>query len=160
MNTPRVATIEVFADYHQFYVQDGGLFPDAPTDWTDEDIQNRVKVAESVVVVCPIRNTAVPVEIELQLGEPSVSLGKFDHVATCTLKLPTGILQVHECTGGEVLRWSVAPGNYSVMVLFSGLDTLSQNGLEGNDHYRIVLWPGNEAPLRVLRAWLPKANPS
>ena len=39
-------TFEVFADYHQFYVQDGGINPEAPTDWTDEDVERRAKVAD------------------------------------------------------------------------------------------------------------------
>jgi len=147
------AALQVFADYHQFYVQDGGVSPDAPTEWSDEDVARRVKVAANVVVVCPVRNMSVPVEVEVASAEPSVDLGAYDHVAHCSLSLPTGILQVHECTGGELLRLSVAPGTYSVLVLFSSLGSLDASGLEGQDSYRVVLWPGNERALAVVKAW-------
>lgn len=59
MSTLHRAELRVFADYHQFYVQDGGINPDVPTDWSAGDITNRGKVAENVVVVCPVRNISV-----------------------------------------------------------------------------------------------------
>jgi len=34
VSTLHRAELQVFADYHQFYVQDGGVNPDAPTDWS------------------------------------------------------------------------------------------------------------------------------
>ena len=153
MGTLHRAELEVFADYYQFYVQDGEVFPDAPTEWSDADIENRVKVAESVVVVCPVRNMQVPVEVEVLTSEPSVDLANFDHAASCSLALPSGRLQVHECTGGERLSLSVAPGVYSVLVLFSQLGSLSDDGLEGKDRYRVLLWPGIEKGLSVVKAW-------
>lgn len=150
----RQFAFDVFADFHQFYVQDGGIFPDAPTDWTDDDIQRRVKAIEHVVVICPLRNMAVPVVLELHDSEPVVNQSDYDHVVRCSLELPTGELQVYECTGGEVLRQSVAPGRYAVLALFSGLSTIDEMGLEGDDTYRLLLWPTASAlPLSVLKAW-------
>jgi hypothetical protein len=153
MGTIHRAALQVFADYHQFYVQDGGINPDAPTEWSDEDVERRVKVAANVVVVCPVRNMSVPVEVEVATAEPSVDLGAYDHVAQCSLSLPTGYLQVHECTGGELLHLSIAPGTYSVLVLFSALGSLDESGLNGEDSYRVVLWPGTDRPLAVVKAW-------
>ena len=153
VSTLHRAELEVFADYHQFYVQDGEVFPDAPTEWSDADVKRRVKVAENVVVVCPVRNMHVPVEIEVLTSEPSFDLADFDHVARCSLALPSGRLQVHECTGGERLSLSVAPGTYSVLALFSQLGSLSDDGLEGNDRYRVVLWPGVGTALSIVKAW-------
>lgn len=153
MGTIHRAALQVFADYHQFYVQDGGVNPDAPTEWSDEDIERRVKVAANVVVVCPVRNMSVPVEVEVATAELSVHLGAYDHVAQCSLSLPTGYLQVHECTGGELLHLSVAPGTYSVLVLFSALGSLDESGLNGEDSYRVVLWPGTDRPLAVVKDW-------
>ncbi|MGO4812145.1 competence protein ComJ [Cupriavidus sp. 2MCAB6] len=65
-------TFDVFADYHQFYVQDRGINPEAPTDWTDEDVERRAKVADNVVVICPLRNMTVPVTLELHEAEPAI----------------------------------------------------------------------------------------
>jgi hypothetical protein len=44
-------TLKVFADYHQFYLWDRGMTSDAPTDYTDDDVRRRIKVAANVVVI-------------------------------------------------------------------------------------------------------------
>ena len=101
---------ELFADYNQFYVWDAGTDPSAPTDYTDTDLRNRVKVAPNVVVIQPMRNMTVPVELDVCPSDPGVELSGWDHVAECSLELPTGRLQVHECAGGAILDLAVAPG--------------------------------------------------
>jgi hypothetical protein len=45
--------LQVFADYHQFYLWDPGTNPLAPTDYTDQDVRNMVKVSPGVVVIQP-----------------------------------------------------------------------------------------------------------
>jgi len=153
MSRVQHASIEVFADYHQFYVQDGGVNPPAPEDWTDKDVANRVKVALNVAVICPVRDMSVPVEIELHDCEPNDPREEWDHVVYCSLALPTGHLQVHECTGDAVLDWRIRPGEYRLLVLFGGLAEISDDGLTGQDHYKVLVWPGALAPLSVNRSW-------
>jgi len=145
--------IELFADYHQFYVQDGGVNPPAPEDWSDQDVENRAKVSENVIVVCPIRNMTVPVKVALLAAEPELELGVPDHVVECGISIPTGHFQVHECTGGPVVDWNIAPGNYQVRVIYSGLGKISDDGLEGEDEYEVQLWPGALRPITVVKQW-------
>ena len=145
---------ELFADYNQFYVWDAGADPNAPIDYTDEDVRNRVKVAPNVVVIQPMRNMTVPVELDVCSSDPGVDLARWDHVAECSLELRTGKLQVHECTGGPILDLSVAPGTYRLRAHFGDLGLLSEDGLEGDDHYKIVLWRDDApAPLKILKQW-------
>ncbi|WP_157598037.1 MULTISPECIES: hypothetical protein [unclassified Rhizobacter] len=154
MNARQTVVFEVFADYNQFYVQDGGIFPDAPTDWTDVDVERRAKAAANVLVICPLRNATVPVTLEVFDSAPTIDLAGYDHVIRCSLDLPTGNLQVHECTGGEVYSRAVPPGTYTVLALFSGLNSLSENGLDGEDSYRLVIWASRTpVSLEVLKAW-------
>jgi hypothetical protein len=143
--------LQVFADYHQFYVWDAGVEPMAPEDYTDEDLTRMVKVAPNVVVIQPVRNMTVPVRVELHETDPGCDVSAWDHVVECSLELPTGQLQVHECTGGAKLDMQVAAGAYRVRALFVGLDSLSPTGLEGDDHYVVVLWPGEAQRLRVIK---------
>lgn len=144
---------EVLADYHQFYVWDSGVNPEAPEDYTDEDVSRMVKVAKNVVVVQPVRDLDVPVELELCPSDPGCELATWDHVVECSVEIPSGKLQVHECTGGAVFDAAIAPGNYRVRVLFAGLGTLSYDGVDGDDRYRVVLWPGDIVPLTVIKQW-------
>lgn len=145
--------IEVFADYHQFFVQDGAVNPPAPEDWSDADIARRAKVAANVVVVCPVRNTTVPVKVELHDESPTLQVNASDHVVECSLGIPSGHLQIHECTGGAVLNWQLEPGHYQVAIVYERLGSLTTDGLDGDDSYQVLLWQGPERPLRVVQEW-------
>src|SRR5260370_5622182 len=146
---------DVFADYHQFYLWDRGMTVEAPTDYTDEDVRRRIKTGPHVVVIQSERNMTVAVEVEVHDRDPGFDAAAWDHVAEASLHLPTGQLQVHECTGGPVGEFAVDPGWYRVRSLGGGFDTIDESGLEGSDHYRVVLWPAPASDLRVVKQWVP-----
>jgi hypothetical protein len=145
--------LKIFADYHQFYLWDQQMAPEAPTDWTEVDVARRLKAAPNVVVVSPVRNMTVPVEVEVHQSEPPFRADAWDHIAECSLDLPSGQLQVHECTGGSVASFKLQGGTYRLRAFYGGLASLSADGLEGKDHYRVVLWPAPPRELIVLKAW-------
>lgn len=130
-------TFELFADYHQFYLWDRSMNVWAPKDYADEDIERRLKAGPNVVVVQPERNMTVPAELEVYDGEPPYDPALWDHIAECSLELPTGQLDVHGCTGGSVARLEVEPGPYRVRSFHGGFETISWNGLDGKDLYRV-----------------------
>ena len=144
---------EVFADYFQFYLWDREVAPDAPTDYSEEDTKRRIKAAPNIVVVQPARNMDVPVELEVLPSRPADDFSNWDHVAEASLELPSGKLQLHECTGGPIDDISLEPGTYRVRAYFGRLGELSADGLDGKDHYRIVLWRAPSAPVRVLKQY-------
>lgn len=144
---------DVFADYHQFYLWDRGMTNQAPEDYTDEDVRRRIKTGPHVVVIQPERNTTVPVEVEVHDADPGFDAAEWDHVAEASLHLPTGQLQIHECTGGPVAEFVVEPGWYRVRSLGGGFATVA--GLDGSDHYRAVLWPAPPDEVRVVKQWVP-----
>lgn len=143
----------LFADYFQFYLWDKEIAPEVPTEWSDEDVSRHLKVDRNIVVVSPVRNMTVPVSIAVHPSEPTYDIARWDHVAECSLELPSGELEVHECTGGSVCVFSLQPGTYRVRVLFEGLGTLDDTGLEGNDAYRIELWSAPARDLEVIKQW-------
>lgn len=142
---------EVFADYHQFYLWDAQASPPTDLDFTQEDVESRIKAAPYLVVIQPERNMTVPVEIEVAAAAPDLDLGGWDHVAEASLELPSGRLEIHECTGVSLDVIALAAGWYRVQALFGGLTTLSEDALEGDDHYRLVLWPAPPADVVVLK---------
>jgi hypothetical protein len=154
MGTPsQTLNARLFADYFQFYLWDKAVSSDAPTDWTDEDVANRLKAAPNVVVVSPVRNMTVSVEVEVHASEPELRLDLWDHIAECSLELPSGQLELHECTGGSGGVLNVPPGSYRVRAYFGGLDSLSDDGLSGEDRYVVALWPEASGPLCVHKRW-------
>ncbi|TXN70472.1 hypothetical protein [Methylobacterium sp. WL6] len=144
----------IFADYHQFYLWDHGVSPDAPTDYTEEDTLRRIKTVPYVVVVQPERDMEVPVEVEVTNHPACLDLDAWDHVVEASLDLPSGRLEIHECTGGSVDVLTVTPGTYRVRAYHGGLGTLSEDRLDGDDHYRIVLWLDAFTDVTVLKQYV------
>lgn len=142
---------EIFADYFQFYLWDAGKMPEPPTDYVEADLKNRIKTAPFVLVVQPVRNMDVPVTLDVVDAATALDLDAWDHVAEASLDLPSGRLEIHECTGGSIDILDLAPGSYRVRACFTGLDTLSEDGLDGDDRYHLTLWPAQPAPLEVLK---------
>ncbi|HEY1378961.1 MAG TPA: hypothetical protein VGF55_19320 [Gemmataceae bacterium] len=145
---------DVFADYHQFYLWDREMTPEAPTDYTDEDVRRRIKTGPHVVVIHPERNMTVSVEVEIHDTDPGFEPAAWDHVAEASLHLPTGRLEVHECTGGPVAEFEVPPGWYRLRSLGGGFATIDESRMEGGDHYRAVLWPAPPSEVRVVKQWV------
>lgn len=147
--------VQVFADYHQFYLWDKGMNPLAPEDYTKEDTERRIKTGPHVVVVQPESDGTVPVEIEIRDAEPPYEAEKWDHIAEASLHLPTGQLQVHECTGGPVAEFQVAKGWYRARSFHAGLNSV-YDGSESGDCYRVVLWPAAEGGVVVFKQYVPQ----
>jgi hypothetical protein len=145
--------LTIFADYHQFYVWDSETSGrHAPEEWTDQDIEDRAKFAAGVVVICPVRNMNVSVEVGIWDSEPQAIFDQWQHAVEAPLTT-TGRIEIDECTGESQAGFDVPPGDYKVRALYRGLDTLSEDGLEGNDFYEIQIWKSPCTSLRVIRRW-------
>lgn len=144
---------EIFADYHQFYLWDHAAQPSTELDYDDQDIERRIKAAPFLVVIQPERNMEVRVDFELAEGPPDDNFDDWDHVAEASIDLPSGKLEIHECTGGSIDILAVPPGTYRIRAYCGGLDTLSDDRLDGDDRYRIVAWPEPSAPVAVLKQY-------
>lgn len=143
--------IEVFADYHQFYLWDSAMNPMAPESYNEADTERRIKTGPHIVVIHPERDALVPVAVEIHDSEPGLCADEWDHIAEASLALPSGNLQVHECTGGVVADFKVAAGWYRVRSMHGGFDTVADVGIDGNDYYKVVLWPADPADIVVIK---------
>ncbi len=61
--------------------------------------------------------------------------------------VPSGRIVIAGCTDyfPDARRIDVPPGRYRVRVHYSGMETVSEDRLEGRDHYRVVLRRDDEA---------------
>lgn len=145
---------ELFADFHQFILQDELAEIDISGDlWPGTTVDDMLFVTPGMIHIGTARNMTVPVTVEIGNAEPEFDFGKWDHVAECSIAIPTGKLVVMGCTDyfPEAARIDVDPGNYRTRIFYGGLDTLSWNGLEGDDHYRITFWKGEPIEPNVLK---------
>jgi hypothetical protein len=144
---------KIFADYHQFYLMDAEEYPDAPEDWTDEDVQRRIKADKNIVVIQPERNMTVPVDLEISDSEPEEDFENWNHIAEASLELPSGKLQIEECLGETKDILILQPGSYRIRAFYGGLNKLSFDGLDGDDQYKIFMWQAPFEDVKILKQY-------
>lgn len=96
------------------------------------------------IAVGTARDFQAPVLIRLD-SERSFT-GSMDRVMTGTLEVPSGVVEIsgptdNGMTGGKV---EVPPGTYRVEVQYFNLESLDDDGIEGDDRYMITLTRVND----------------
>ncbi len=145
--------INLFADHFQFYLQDESAGGDLSDAWDPVAVQRMFAVSNGVVGIGTVRNMDVPVKLELLDSEPTLDLGNFDHVVEGSLQLKTGPLVVAGCTDyfPDAARFQLVPGIYRIRLCASGLSSLSEDGLDGQDHYLVQLCQAPHIEPTVLK---------
>ncbi|REK88251.1 hypothetical protein DY245_22375 [Streptomyces inhibens] len=84
-----------------------------------------------------------------------VEFQQAEHVTQASLALPSGRLLISmQEFDDELPRIRLTPGTYAVRVYSNGLHTISEDGLDGEDRYHVVLWPMDEDhPAQVLKRY-------
>jgi hypothetical protein len=144
----------LFADYFQFYLQDESVEGDLSDCWTKEAVNRLLAVTEGTIGLGTVRNMMVPVIVEVVDSEPDeAETTSWDQVNECDLRVTSGRIVVAGCTDyfPDAARIDVPPGSYRARLYYGNLNSLSEDELEGSDHYRIVLWRAAAAPLKVLK---------
>lgn len=151
----RLYDATLFADYHQIYLCDAA-HPELPEDYSDATMANRLAVGPHGVVLHTARNMEVPVQVQWHTQRPDTMVAHWQHVVEAGFEAPSGQLVLAGLTdyAPDAARLQVTAGPIGIRVSLSGLDTLSADGLDGEDRYLIDLWPRVEpAALRVLKRW-------
>ena len=150
---------DVFADYFHFSLEDDGIKPPVGIVWQRQAIEDMLLVGDDYLLVGTVRNMDVPVTIEVVDTDPQPNYldtlrAGADHVTECSLNIQSGKLVI---LGNEYYpdapRIPVAPNTYEVRVFYFNLDKISDDGLDGEDTYHVVLFPGHPIAPRVLKRW-------
>ncbi len=134
---------EVFADYFQFYlVDDDARYGDLSDAWPDAAVGRMLALGPHVIGIGTARNMTVPVMVRVCEGEPDIGDAGFDRVNACTMEIGTGRIVIAGCTDylPNAARIEVQPGIHDALIGYKGLDTVSEDGLAGDDSYHIFLW--------------------
>jgi hypothetical protein len=148
-------TLNLFADYYQLYLQDEQDTGEQPDDWGDQLVTRMIAVAPGIIGIGTARNKTVPVSIDLFNGRPDDDFSTWDHVAEASLEVPSGQIVIAGCSDyfPDATRIAVIPGEYRVRIYYGGLGSISEDGLDGKDHYRVVIWPEENNPPEILKKW-------
>lgn len=141
--------LAVFADYFQFYLLDAATNEDFGALWTEEAVERLLAVSPHAVGVGTVRNMMVPVVISVHGQEPEADFAEWEQVHDCSFTVLSGRVAVLGATDylPDAPSLALAPGPYRVRVSYAGLESLNEDGMEGDDFYRIQLWP---APLAAI----------
>lgn len=141
-----------FADYFQFHLQDEYCESNLDDAWTQHAVDQMLAVADGIIGVGTARNADVPVMLCIENHEPPDDFDEWDHVMECSLNVPSGILVILGCSEDfeKAARVDVTPGWHRVRIFYGGLDSVSEDGAEGDDHYAVVMWPSPPADSQEL----------
>ena len=144
---------ELFADYHQFYLQDEEADGDLSDSWTEQAVQLLLALAPGTIGVGTVRNMDVPVIVEVHDSEPQEDFALWEQINECYIDVPSGKIIVAGCTDyfPDAARISVEPGTYRARVFYGDLDTLSEDGLDGDDKYKVALWQDKAVETIVIK---------
>jgi hypothetical protein len=145
--------LTLFADYHQFYIQDENADGNLSDAWTHEAVERLLAIAPGTVGIGTVRNVDVPVTIAVLERDPGLDAHSFDQVVECSIAVESGAIVAAGCTDyfPDAARIKIPSGPYRVRVCFEGLDSVSANGLEGNDQYHLQLWPSPMGLVEILK---------
>ena len=148
--------LELFTDYFQFYIQDEEAPGDLGDDWTEEAVNRLLATTSGIVGVGTVRNMDAPVRVKLFGADPPIDeRDDVSQVNECDLEITSGKAVIAGCTDyyPDAQRIELANGIYRVRIYYSNLDTISADGLDGEDSYDLHLWLTNKKqPVKVLKS--------
>jgi hypothetical protein len=138
-----IAAFDIFADYFQILIRDRtATADDLPFRWSDETADQVFIEGDRYVVVVTARNLMAPVEVRANEEAVPFDTRQWDRVSEGMIHIPTGELIISDIggdpsTGGGTLE--VRPGRYRVHAFAGGLETISEDGIAGEDRYLVQL---------------------
>ena len=142
-----------YAGWHQVHLKDETSTDDLSNAWTPDAIARELAVGDRSIGIGTYRDTTVPFTVVVYDAEPEQpKVDEWDRVNDTRICVQSGKLVLWGC--GEYWpnapRISVEPGWYHVRVCYGGRDTLSDDGVDGDDHYEISLWPAGAVPCQRI----------
>jgi hypothetical protein len=145
---------DVLTEHFQVILMDPTSEDDFSKIWTEHALQLMLAVGERAIAVGTLRQTTVRLDVAVSHERPSVNLSEADHAAEGSIALPSGTLVVMDCTARRYEPTiAVAPGNYALLFLVSGVATIRDESTEADDCYRVFLWPAERCASRLIKHW-------
>jgi hypothetical protein len=147
--------LKFFTEYYQFYIQDATTkaATDSEIFWTTQASEDKMAVEEGLLGISVAKYAEINVQVNVHPQQQTVfSLQDYEHIVEASIDVPSGVLQVLDCTGMEVqLEINVTPGIYTVRSNSANLSTVQSN--VGNDFYVIDIYPSPKKERTVLKKY-------
>lgn len=148
-------SLDFYTSHHQFYICDKGSSGDTASDgfWTEDAFNDRLAIEDGILGIgteCygPIRGEV----IILNAKNESIDSDLYDHIVEGGIEIKSGMVQILDCPSSEIqLELSVKPGFYRTRIYSINLPSV--DGDEGEDFYKIEIWPDSEMARTVLKSY-------
>jgi len=155
LETPQSSyDFEIFADYYQIQLRDEAAEGDLSKSWDKEALNNLFAIALGIIGMSTARNTDVPVKVTLtKSAPPSDDIADWDQVVEASITISSGTIIIAGPTDylPDAVRIPVEPGTYRVRLYYAHLESISEDGLEGEDQYQIILWSEGYKASSILK---------
>ncbi|MEZ2337509.1 hypothetical protein AB6735_17825 [Mucilaginibacter sp. RCC_168] len=152
--------LDFFTKHNQFYLCDSAYKSNTGSDtfWTPEAYHDRLGVDYDILGIGIESYGHVKAELEiLDSADPQTDFSQYDHVVEAGITIQSGLLQVLNFPDYKsYLKLIIKPGKYRVRVYSSALSNVDPEGDEGQDHYKITMWPDSRMERKVLKQFVKK----
>ena len=123
--------------------------------WTDNALDIKLAIAKNTVAVGTYRNVDVQFELEIVKSEPKINLNEWDHASLGFVSFPSGKFAVFGCTDylPDAKRIKIPAGNYALLSLANGLDSITDEWEAADDLYKVILWSSNAKEYKSVKRY-------
>jgi len=143
--------------YNTFYLSsDEGMRSVAEKlDNSDQSLRERLVEAKNLLAISTHSYGRIRGTIHfLDSVDDNINLDLYDHIVEVGLKVESGELQVLSCPTSSIeFKKSIDPGTYRVRIYSSGLKSYDTDEEEGDDRYKIEIWPDTNKARKVLKQY-------
>jgi hypothetical protein len=143
------------SSHHQFYICDKASPLETGDDdfWTTEAFDSKLAVGKGMLGVKTASYSRCRGELIVLDGKnDNTDYGQYDHIVEGCLQVSSGILQLLDCSGRKVqLQINIDPGAYRVRIYSSNFASVIDE--DGDDLYRIEVWPSEQLDRLVLKQY-------
>lgn len=143
-------------EYYQFYILDSKTKAktDADDFWCPDADKRRLAIGEGLLGVTTTTYGDVIGGLRLLLKKPENLLIDAKHIIEASIKIPSGVLQIKNCTAYETkLELPVEKGTYRIRITTQSCVHVTDKVEENEDHYIIEMWKSNFAKPQILKAY-------
>lgn len=144
--------------YYQFYIEDGSDKNKGPSSspffWDEKALNERLALTNGVIGVKTESYGNIKGEIEILNHENTdLNLDNYDHVVEAGIHIQSDKLQILDSPNSHIeVSIKIIPGIYRVRIYSYNLNSVIDD--DGNDYYRIEIWPSKETERKVLKQYI------
>jgi hypothetical protein len=141
-------------EYYQFYILDSKTKAQTDADdfWCPDADKRRLAIGEGLLGVTIGTYGNVKGELRILTQKPELDRSA-DHVVEVSMRLPSGLLEVRDCTGYEIqLTIPLPKTTYRLRISSHNLSSIENDA--GKDFYIVEIWKSRFAKPLILKALL------